>query len=177
MAALPPIAASWSGAEPYSPPKGVVLGWWYPATAIAPVGIPAPSTAVTTTWVTKQQFVAAVAIPPPQFGLPPKVTYGYDYRPPYAHVEAAWFGAVAYTPATGTLLAKNPPADAEALRKLLESRPKAPLRLANAIWGALSTPLADEGGMPLARDDDGDRKTLRRLQDAVAERSRELGQK
>jgi len=72
------------------------------------------------------------------------------------------------------LLAKNPPADAEALRKLLESRPKAPLRLANAIWGALSTPLADEGGMPLARDDDGDRKTLRRLQDAVAERSREL---
>lgn len=106
MAALPPIAASWSGAEPYSPPKGVVLGWWYPATAIAPVGIPAPSTAVTTTWVTKQQFVAAAAILPPQFGLPPKVTYGYDYRPPYAHVEAAWFGAVAYTPATGTLLAK-----------------------------------------------------------------------
>lgn len=72
------------------------------------------------------------------------------------------------------LLAKNPPADATTLRKLLESRPKSPLRLANAIWDALSTPLADEAAMPLARDDEGDRKTLRRLQDAVAERSREL---
>lgn len=72
------------------------------------------------------------------------------------------------------LLAKNPPADADALRKLLESRPKSPLRLAAAIWNALSTPLADEAAMPLARDDEGDRKTLRKLQDAVAERSREL---
>ena len=72
------------------------------------------------------------------------------------------------------LLARNPPADADALRKLLESRPKSPLRLAAAIWDALSTPLADEASMPLARDDDGDRKTLRQWQDAVAERSREL---
>jgi ribonuclease D len=72
------------------------------------------------------------------------------------------------------LLAKNPPSDATALKRLLESRPKSPLRLANAIWNALSTPLADEAGMPLARDDEADRKTLRRLQDAVAERSREL---
>ena len=72
------------------------------------------------------------------------------------------------------LLARNPPADAAALRKLLEARPKAPLRLANAIWDALSSPLTDEAAMPLARDDEGDRKTLRRLQDAVAERSREL---
>jgi ribonuclease D len=73
------------------------------------------------------------------------------------------------------LLAKNPPADAGALGKLFESRPKSPLRLANAIWNALSTPIADEDAMPLARDDEGDRKTLRRLQDAVAGRSRELG--
>ena len=72
------------------------------------------------------------------------------------------------------LLAKNPPGDAATLRKLLESRPKSPLRLSNAIWNALSTPLADEAAMPLARDDEGDRKTLRRLQDAVAERSRGL---
>jgi len=72
------------------------------------------------------------------------------------------------------LLAKHPPANADALKKLLESRPKAPLRLANAIWNALSTPLADEDQLPLARDDEGDRKTLRRLQDAVAVRSREL---
>jgi ribonuclease D len=72
------------------------------------------------------------------------------------------------------LLAKNPPADASALRKLLESRPKSPLRLSDAIWDALSTPLADEPAMPLARDEEGDRKALRRLQDAVAERSREL---
>lgn len=72
------------------------------------------------------------------------------------------------------VLAKNPPLDAAALRRLLESRPKAPLRLADAIWNALSTPIADEDAMPLARDDEGDRKTLRRLQDAVAARSREL---
>jgi ribonuclease D len=72
------------------------------------------------------------------------------------------------------LLAKNPPADASALRKLLESRPKSPLRLSDAIWFALSTPLVDEAAMPLARDEEGDRKALRRLQDAVAERSREL---
>ncbi|MFT3898459.1 MAG: ribonuclease D [Thermomonas sp.] len=72
------------------------------------------------------------------------------------------------------LLAKSPPVDAAALKSLLESRPKAPVRLSSAIWSALSTPLADEGAMPLARDDEGDRKTLRRLQDAVAGRSREL---
>ena len=73
-----------------------------------------------------------------------------------------------------TLLARNPPDDESALRNLLESRPKAPLRLAGALWNALSTPLADEASMPLARDDEGERKTLRRLQDAVASRSREL---
>jgi ribonuclease D len=72
------------------------------------------------------------------------------------------------------LLARNPPPDADALRKLLESRPKSPLRLVDAIWNALSTPLDGETEMPLARDDEGDRKALRRLQDAVAERSREL---
>ena len=72
------------------------------------------------------------------------------------------------------LLARNPPADSIALRKLFESRPKSPLRLANAIWDALSNPLDGEGAMPLARDDEGDRKTLRQLQDAVAARSREL---
>jgi ribonuclease D len=72
------------------------------------------------------------------------------------------------------LLAKNPPADAAGLKKLLESRPKAPVRLAAAIWNALSTPLDAESTMPLARDDEGDRKALRRLQDAVAGRSREL---
>lgn len=74
-----------------------------------------------------------------------------------------------------TLLARNPPADAAGLKALLESRPKSPSRLANAIWNALSTPLEDEAAMPLARDDESDRKTLRRMQDAVAERSRELG--
>ena len=72
------------------------------------------------------------------------------------------------------LLARNPPADAAALRKLLEARPKSPAKLAQPLWAALSTPLADEDAMPLARDDEGDRKALRRLQDAVAGRSREL---
>jgi ribonuclease D len=71
-------------------------------------------------------------------------------------------------------LARNPPADAAALRKLFETRPKAPVRLAQAIWNALSAALDDEAAMPLARDDEGDRKLLRQLQDAVAGRSGEL---
>jgi len=77
-------------------------------------------------------------------------------------------------PELAVLLAKNPPPDAAALKTLLESRPKAPVRLGAAIWNALSTPLADESAMPLARDEERDRKALRSLQDAVAERSREL---
>ena len=53
--------------------------------------------------------------------------------------------------------------------------PKAPRKLANAVWEALNTPLPDEDHAPLAQaSTDGNKATLKRLQDAVAQRSREL---
>lgn len=76
--------------------------------------------------------------------------------------------------ATG--LARQPPASQAALEALFERQPKAPKKLAAAIWSVLTTPLEDEAGMPLAADN-GDRlrAPLKRLQKAVAERSAELG--
>jgi len=73
-------------------------------------------------------------------------------------------------------LARTPPADPAALGKLFEQFPKAPRKLAGAVWQALQTPLADEADAPLAvQASDADKKTIKKLQDAVAERSRELG--
>jgi ribonuclease D len=72
-------------------------------------------------------------------------------------------------------LARKPPADRGALRAQLEATPKAPRALADALWQALATPLPDEDAMPLARDADADKAILRRLQEAVAARSAELG--
>ena len=72
-------------------------------------------------------------------------------------------------------LARHPPADPSALQAVLEATPKAPRALAAPLWQALSTPLADEDGMPLARADDRDKARLRTLQDAVAARSAGLG--
>jgi hypothetical protein len=44
------------------------------------------------------------------------------------------------------------------------------------VWQALSTPLADEADAPLALPaNDSNKQALKKLQDAVAERSRELG--
>lgn len=71
------------------------------------------------------------------------------------------------------LLSRDPPADARALQQRLDAMPKAPRKLANALWQAISTPLADEDAMP-APAGDPDRNALRRLQDAVARRSAEL---
>jgi hypothetical protein len=72
-------------------------------------------------------------------------------------------------------LARTPPAD-DALGKLFEQFPKAPRKLAGAVWQALSTPLADEADAPLALPaNDSNKQALKKLQDAVAERSRELG--
>lgn len=73
-------------------------------------------------------------------------------------------------------LARNPPPDRAALQRLLEATPKAPRQLADAIWQALATPLPDEDQAPrAAAGDERDKAALRRLQDAVATRSAELG--
>lgn len=65
--------------------------------------------------------------------------------------------------------------DRAGLQQQLDSIPKAPRALGDALWQALQTPLADEADAPLARLEDRDKAALRKLQDAVAERSAELG--
>jgi ribonuclease D len=72
-------------------------------------------------------------------------------------------------------IAREAPADREALERLLQAYPKAPRKLAAQVWEALATPLPDEDQAPAPRTSERDRKALRRLQDAVAERSGELG--
>lgn len=74
-----------------------------------------------------------------------------------------------------TLLARDPPADTAALQQRLDAHPKAPRKLTAAIWHALTTPLHDEAEMPISRGEEPDRKQLKRLQQAVAERSAALG--
>jgi ribonuclease D len=73
------------------------------------------------------------------------------------------------------LLARDPPADVDALQRRLDAHPKAPRRLGDVVWSALTTPLADEAEAPAARIEERDKRALRRLQDAVAARSAELG--
>ncbi len=73
------------------------------------------------------------------------------------------------------LLARDPPADLAALQRQLDAHPKAPKKLAGEVWSALATPLADEAGAPAARSEERDKRLLRRLQEAVAARSAELG--
>jgi len=74
-----------------------------------------------------------------------------------------------------TQLARTPPADRAALQARLDAHPKAPRKLAEPLWQALTTPLPDEDDAPQARQEDRDRPALRRLQDAVAARTAELG--
>ncbi|NUS39114.1 MAG: ribonuclease D [Lysobacter sp.] len=74
-----------------------------------------------------------------------------------------------------TQLARTPPADRAALQARLDAQPKAPRKLGDALWRALTTPLPDEQEAPPVRQDDRDRTTLRRMQDAVGARSAELG--
>jgi ribonuclease D len=72
-------------------------------------------------------------------------------------------------------LAKQPPADLPALQDWLEKHPKAPRKLAEAIWQALTTPSDDEADLPLARAaTDADKKRLKKLQDAVTAQSAAL---
>jgi ribonuclease D len=72
-------------------------------------------------------------------------------------------------------LARRAPADRAALDALLAATPKAPRSLAGPIWSALGTPLDDEADMPMARDPDADKATLRAMQDAVSARTQALG--
>ncbi|KRA52541.1 ribonuclease D [Pseudoxanthomonas sp. Root65] len=73
-------------------------------------------------------------------------------------------------------LARTPPEDKGALLRLFDTQPKAPRKLADAVWQALATPLDDESSMPVARAaTDGDKAQVKRLQDAVSARSAELG--
>jgi ribonuclease D len=72
-------------------------------------------------------------------------------------------------------LARDPLPDLAALERLLDAHPKAPRKLAADIRDALDTPLDDEAEAPAPRTSERDRKALRRLQDAVATRSAELG--
>lgn len=74
-----------------------------------------------------------------------------------------------------TQLARDSLPDREALQRLLDAHPKAPRKLADLLWNILQTPLADEGEAPPPRGDDRDKQALRRLQDATAARSAELG--
>ena len=71
-------------------------------------------------------------------------------------------------------LAREAPADLAAVQQRLDATPKSPRKLGPAIWQALSTPLADEDAMP-APAAEADRNAVKRLQDAVARRSVELG--
>lgn len=73
-----------------------------------------------------------------------------------------------------TSLARDPPIDQDGLQRQLDAHPKAPRRLASPLWQALDTPLSDEAEAPAPRSDDRDKRALRRLQVAVAARSKEL---
>lgn len=75
-----------------------------------------------------------------------------------------------------TLLARTPPADYAAMLQLFERFPKAPRKLAQAVWQALTTPLEDEAQapQPLAPTD-ANKAALKRLQEAVASHSAGLG--
>lgn len=75
-----------------------------------------------------------------------------------------------------TSIARTPPADLAALQAQLDAHPKAPRKLADAIWAALQTPLEGEIDAPDASvSERRDKQALRRLQEAVAARSAELG--
>lgn len=73
------------------------------------------------------------------------------------------------------LLARDPPADPAALQRQLDAHPKAPRKMGDAVWQALRTPLGDEAAAPEPRNEDRDKQALRRLQEATAARSAELG--
>jgi ribonuclease D len=73
-------------------------------------------------------------------------------------------------------LARNAPADRAALQDRLDAHPKAPRKLGEELWNALTTALPDEADAPDAGiGETRDKQRLRQLQSAVAARSAELG--
>ena len=73
-------------------------------------------------------------------------------------------------------LARRVPADSAALQAQLDAHPKAPRKLGATIWQVLATPLPDEGDAPDAGvGERRDKDRLRKLQEAVAGCSRDLG--
>lgn len=73
-------------------------------------------------------------------------------------------------------LARNVPADIAALQAQLDAHPKAPRKLGNTIWQVLAAPLPDEADAPDAGVGEARNKNrLRKLQEAVAARSSDLG--
>ena len=72
-------------------------------------------------------------------------------------------------------IARTNPPDHAGLRSVLDATPKSPRSLADVIFDALVTPLVDEADAPPVRGDDRDKTQLRKLQDAVALRTSELG--
>ena len=73
-------------------------------------------------------------------------------------------------------IARSNPADRDLLQAQLDAHPKAPRKLGDAVWTALSTVLADEDQAPDASvGENRDKQRLRKLQEAVAARSAELG--
>lgn len=72
-------------------------------------------------------------------------------------------------------IARTPPIDLAGLLRMFDGQPKAPRKLADAIWQTLQTPLPDEADAPDARQaETRDKAKLRRLQDAVAACSKTL---
>ncbi len=72
-------------------------------------------------------------------------------------------------------IARQNPADAHAMRSLLEATPKSPRSLCDPLMQALTTPLADEADAPMAHGEDRDKKQLRAMQDAVSALAVERG--
>src|SRR3546814_6707327 len=60
------------------------------------------------------------------------------------------------------LLARDPGPDLAALQRQFDTHPKAPRKLADAIWQALQTPLDDEAEAPEPPNADRDKQDLRR---------------
>ena len=73
-------------------------------------------------------------------------------------------------------LARIPPADEAALGRMFEQFPKAPRKLAGAVWQALLTPLDDEADAPqVLQATDSNKKALKKMQEAVAQAGQALG--
>lgn len=73
-----------------------------------------------------------------------------------------------------TLARQNPP-DKRSCDGLLDTSPKSPRSLREALWLALSTPLTDENEAPPMRGDDRNKAQLRAMQAAVAKLAADLG--